>query len=75
MMMLSPALVLVVSLLGSVEAQELITLDSACGVLLQSSCPDLQKYVVGKITLTNICRLYVILHTTTTLTACLKINL
>ena len=41
-------LVLVVSLLHTVQAQELITLDSACGVLLQSSCPDLQKYVVGE---------------------------
>ena len=39
---------LAISFLHTVQAQELITLDSACGVLLQSSCPDLQKYVVGK---------------------------
>ena len=32
----------------TVSCQELITLDSACGVVLQSSCPDLQKYVVGE---------------------------
>ena len=47
-MKLMKMLVLVVSLLHTVQAQELITLDSACGVLLQSSCPDLQKYVVGE---------------------------
>ena len=42
-----PAVVTVL-LLHSVTCQELISLDSACGVILQSSCPDLQKYVVGK---------------------------
>ena len=55
-MLRSPALVLVVSLLSilhTVQTQELITLDSACGVLLQSSCPALQKYVVGKKTSTK----------------------
>ena len=48
MMMIVIMLVLAISFLHTVQAQELITLDSACGVLLQSSCPELQKYVVGK---------------------------
>ena len=48
-MILSAALaVTVISLLNSATSQELITLDSACGVVLQPSCPELQKYVVGK---------------------------